>query len=70
MLGWVAVGADEIVRVKGRFELLGFELQRVHCISNLEGTNLKNFFILIPPTNSIPPGVDQIMKFVLLNFFR
>ena len=26
ILGWVALGADEIVRVKGRFELQGFEL--------------------------------------------
>ena len=33
MLGWVALGADEIVRVIGRFELQGFELQRVHSIA-------------------------------------
>ena len=32
MLGWVALGAEEIVLVKGRFESWGFELQRVHCI--------------------------------------
>ena len=30
MLGWVVLEADEIVQVKGRFEL-----QRVHCITNL-----------------------------------
>ena len=32
MLGWVALGADEIVQVKGIFELKGFGLLRVHCM--------------------------------------
>ena len=35
--------------------------------SNLEGTNFKIFFIVIPFTNSHPSGVSQIMKFFLLN---
>ena len=37
MLGLVAFGADEIVRVKGKSELQGFKLQRVHCICKNPG---------------------------------
>ena len=39
-------------------------------IINLEGTNFKLFFILIPSTNSLPPGVGQIMTFSLFNVLR
>ena len=42
----------------------------VSDFSNLESTNFKIFFIVIPFPNSHPSGVGQIMKFCLLNVLR
>ena len=65
MLRQIAIGADEIVRVKGRFKLQGYDLQRVHCTNDLfynaDQTEICNF-----ADNTTPHASGYELKDVLL----
>ena len=43
-------------------------MSQISDFSNLDGTNFKIFFILIPFTNSLLTGMSQIIKFVFWMF--